>query len=128
MLGPKEHKCRQGRERLGPEFSEYVFANPQQPSTHLRDLRRAWANALKAAGLEYFWIYDLRHTFASRLTQAGVSPLFVAQMLGHSSTSILNTYAKAVDEYRRDAVRKLEELRATQPHSEPRGGLSFRPQ
>jgi integrase len=99
--------------RLGPEFSEYVFANPQQPSTHLRDLRRAWANTLKAAGLEYFWIYDLRHTWATRMVEAGVSPLFVAQMLGHSSTSILSTYAKAVDEYRRDAIRKLENMRTS---------------
>ena len=37
-------------------------------------------NALKAEGLEYFWLYDLRSTFASRLTEAGVSPLFVAHL------------------------------------------------
>jgi integrase len=95
-------------EQLGPEFSEYVFANPQQPRTHLRHVRRAWSDALKAAGLEYFWLYDLRHTFASRLTAAGVSPLFVAQIMGHSSPSILQTYAKAIDEYRRSAISKLE--------------------
>jgi integrase len=92
------------RNLLGPEFSEYVFANPQRPETHLGDVRRAWPKALKAAGLEYFWLYDLRHTFASRLTEAGVSPLFVAQIMGHSSPSILQTYAKAIDEYRRTAI------------------------
>jgi integrase len=59
------------RELLGPEFSGYVFANPQRPQTHLGDVRRAWPKALKAAGLEFFWLYDLRHTFASRLTEAG---------------------------------------------------------
>lgn len=96
------------REQLGPEFSEYVFANPQQPKTHLKDVRRAWPKALEAAGLQYFWLYDLRHTFASRLTQAGVSPLFVAQIMGHSSPSILQTYAKAIDEFRRSAISKLE--------------------
>jgi integrase len=97
------------RERLGPEFSEYVFANPQEPKTHLRDVRTAWSDALKAAGLEYFWLYDLRHTFASRLTAAGVSPIFVAQIMGHSSPGILlQTYAKAIDEYRRSAISKLE--------------------
>jgi integrase len=96
------------RERLGPEFSEYVFANPQLPKIHLRDIRTAWPDALKAAGLEYFWLYDLRHTFASRLTQAGVSPIFVAQIMGHSSPSILQIYVKAIDEYRRSAISKLE--------------------
>jgi integrase len=74
-------------------------------------LRRSWANALKDAGLRYFWLYDLRHTLASRLTQAGVSPVFVAQIIGHSNTSILSTYARAIDEYRRDAIHKLEILR-----------------
>ncbi len=110
---PLSNRCKaellRWRELLGPEFSEYVFANPQKPETHLRDVRRTWATALKDAGLEFFWVYDLRHSFASRLTQAGVSPIFVAQMLGHSSTSIINVYAKAIDEYRRSAIHKLEE-------------------
>jgi integrase len=68
---------------------------------------------LNAAGLEHFWIYDLRHTFASRVTQAGVSPIFVvAQMMGHSSPSgVLQTYAKAINEYKRSAISKLEALR-----------------
>jgi integrase len=97
--------------RLGPEFSPYVFPNPCDRSKPLKDIRRSWARALKDAGLDYFWIYDLRHTLASRLTQAGVSPLFVAQMIGHSGTSILSTYVRAIDEYRRDAIHKLEQLR-----------------
>jgi len=101
------------RELLGPEFSSYVFPNMRNPSKPLKDIRRSWAKALKDAGLQYFWIYDLRHTLASRLTQAGVSPLFVAQIIGHSGTSILNTYVRAVDEYRRDAIHKLEKLRDT---------------
>ena len=35
----------------------------------------------------------------------------LAQMMGHSSTGIVQTYAKVLDEYRRDAVKKLEEYR-----------------
>jgi len=102
------------RELLGPEFSEYVFANPQRPQIHLGDVRRAWPKALKAAGLKFFWLYDLRHTFASRLTEAGVSPIFVAQIMGHSSPNILQTYAKANNEFRRAAICSLEAHRETQ--------------
>jgi integrase len=90
-----------------------VFPKPEHPETHLRDVRAAWANALSDTGLEHFWIYDLRHTFASRVTQAGVSPIFVAQIMGHSNPSILQTYAKAIDEYKRSAISKLEALSAT---------------
>src|SRR4029078_9710657 len=90
----------------------YVFPNMRDVTRPLKDIRRSWTKALKAARMEYFWIYNLRHTFASRLSAAGVSDLFVAQMIGHSSPSIVQRYAKAIDEYRRDAVRKLEEMRA----------------
>jgi len=115
MSGRCKVELQRWQSRLGPEFSEYVFPNPQEPKTHFRDLRRAWGNALKDAGLQYFWLYDLRHTFAIRLTQAGVSPVFVAQIMGHSSPNILQTYAKAIDDYRRSAITKLEALRAAHP-------------
>jgi|SRR5579871_6371330 len=112
---PMSNRCKnelsQWRTLVGSEFSPYVFPNLRSPSKPMKDLRRSWAKALKDAGLPYFWLYDLRHTAASRLTHAGVSPIFVAQIIGHSGTRILSTYARAVDEYRRDAIHKLEILR-----------------
>jgi integrase len=105
------------RSFLGPEFSSYVFPNLRNPSKTLKDIRRSWAKALKDAGIEYFHTYDLRHTLGSRLTQAGVPPIFVAQILGHAGTSVLSTYVRAIDEDRRDAIHKLEKLRHTHvPH------------
>jgi integrase len=112
---PLSTRCRnellRWREVAGPEVSPFVFPNFRTPSEPMKDVRGAWAKALKNAGLEYFWLYNLRHTFASRLSAAGVSDLFVAQMIGHSSPSILQRYSKAIDEFRRDAVLKLEHLR-----------------
>jgi len=78
------------------------------PAKPRRDVRHAWEKALKDGGIDHFWIYNLRHTYASRLSAAGVSDLFVAQMIGHNSPGILQKYSKAIDEYRREAVRKLE--------------------
>jgi integrase len=100
------------RDMFGPEFSPLVFPKIRTPSQPLKDVRKIWEKTLTNAKLPRFVLYNLRHTFASRLSAAGVSDLFVAQMIGHSSPSILQTYAKAIDEYRRDAVRKLEEMRA----------------
>src|SRR5215469_16777191 len=64
----------------------------------MKDIRHNWKKALTDAKLEYFWLYNLRHSYASRLSAAGVSDLFVAQMIGHSSPSILQRYSKAIDE------------------------------
>jgi integrase len=99
------------RNLLGPDFSEWVFPNFENRRHKLQGGRKAWASTLEKAGLPFFPIYYLRHTFASRLTAAGVSPLVIAQLLGHSSTQIVPRYAQVIDENRLDAIRKLEALR-----------------
>jgi integrase len=99
------------RDLVGREFSPFVFPNFRDPGQPAKDVRKTWANALKGAGIDYFWLYNLRHTYTSRLSAAGVPDLFVAQMIGHSSPGILQRYSKAIDEYRRDAIRKLEQMR-----------------
>jgi hypothetical protein len=42
---------------------------------------------------------------------AGVSPVTIAQMLGHSSTQIVPRYAQVLDQNRFDAMKRLEALR-----------------
>ena len=101
------------RKLLVSDFSPFVFPKFRDPSHPAKDIRKTWAKALRDAGIEYFWLYNLRHSYASRLSAAGVSDLFVAQMIGHSSPGILQRYSKAIDEYRRDAIRKLEQMRET---------------
>ena len=98
------------RRLTGPELSPYVFANLSNPQTHLKGVRKTWARALKEARIGFFPIYNLRATFASRLSAAGVPDVFVSQMMGHAG-GLLQTYAKAIAEYRRDAIRKLEAYR-----------------
>jgi len=99
------------RNLVGTDFSEWVFPNFSNRRHQLQGGRKAWASTLKKAGLPYFPIYYLRHTFASRLTAAGVSPVTVAQMLGHSSTQIVPRYAQVLDQNRLDAMKKLEGLK-----------------
>ena len=41
----------------GPNFSPYVFANPNRPDVPLKSVRKTWAPALKAAKLD--WRPDL---------------------------------------------------------------------
>jgi integrase len=100
------------KNRFGLDVSDFVFRRDSGPQRHYADLRISWRKTLELARLKQFWIYDLRHTFASRMLAAGVSQVFVAQIMGHSNPSILHIYAKAVDDFRRAAVSQLEAFRA----------------
>src|SRR5882762_5800482 len=77
------------RDYVGPEFSESVFPSFSNRRHPLQRGRKAWASALEKTGIPFFPIYNLRRTFASRMTAAGVSPITLAHMLGHSSTQIV---------------------------------------
>lgn len=113
---PMSEHCKtalqQWKRIAGPAFSQFVFGNPNSPAMYLKSVRKTWTRALKLAGLPYFPIYNLRATFASRLSAAGAADNVVAGMLGHSSPSIVGTYAKVVDEFRRRAIQGMEKLRS----------------
>ena len=73
--------------------SELIF--PSQAGT-MRDgngLRRAFRKALKTAKIHDFHFHDLRHTFATRLVQAGVDLYKVQKLLGHRSPVMTQRYA-----------------------------------
>jgi integrase len=105
------------RNLVGPEYSEWVFPSFSNRRHPLQGGRKAWTSALKKAGIPFFPIYNLRHTFASRMTAAGVSPITIAQMLGHASTQIVPRYAQVLDQNRFDAIKKMEALRQSSGQS-----------
>jgi integrase len=102
------------RHLTGPDFSEFVFFYPRNPSQHLQKVPKTWTRALKDAGISYRRIYDLRATFSSRLNAVGVPEVFVEQLLGHTG-GLTQVYAKAIDEFRRDAIKKLEDFTQSRP-------------
>lgn len=52
--------------------------------------------------------YTLRHTFASRLVQAGVDIYRIQRLLGHSTIDMTQRYSKLTQDNLRDAVGKIE--------------------
>jgi integrase len=102
------------REFLGQNYSDYAFPAPRNPQTHWTCYQDAWERAATKAGLADRRVYDLRATFATRANAASATALTLAQLLGHSSTSILPTYAKALDENTRAIISRLDALRLEQ--------------
>ncbi|MFZ0583192.1 MAG: tyrosine-type recombinase/integrase [Candidatus Acidiferrales bacterium] len=107
----------QWRHMTGPECSEFVFFYPLNPSKHLQKVPKSWARALKKAGIPYTRIYDLRATFSTRLNVVGIQQVIVDQLLGHSG-GLAQTYTKAIEEIRRDAIAKLNAFVNAQPSGE----------
>ena len=71
-------------------------------------MKDAFERAVKKSGLDGLRFHDLRHTFATRLVQAGVDVLAVQKMMGHSSLSMTVRYAHHYPESLRPSVRALD--------------------
>ena len=64
--------------------------------------------ALKKAKMTDFHFHDLRHTFATRMVQAGVDLYKVQRLLGHKSPIMTQRYAHHYPESLRDGVEVLD--------------------
>ena len=92
----------------GPKNSEFVFFYPRNPAKHLQHVPKTWARALKDAKVSKRRLYDCRSTFCSRMYAAGVQPVLIELLMGHAGNKLVHTYAKADDDFKREAAAKLE--------------------
>jgi site-specific recombinase XerD len=71
-------------------------------------VKKAWGGVVEAAELEDFRWHDLRHTFASKLVQAGVGLFVLQTLLGHSSSLMTQRYSHLAPDHLADAVAVLD--------------------
>lgn len=92
---------------LGPKENGSVFTYKGKA---IKSVRTSFIAARRAAGLDDVRFHDLRHTFASRLAQAGV-PLYEIQLLmGHKSLEMVQRYAHLAPDYQERAISVLNKL------------------
>jgi len=76
----------------------------------LKDLKTAWKGSIRRAGIRYLPFHYLRHTFNTRLMEAGVIREVRMALMGHSSgEDVHTTYTHVELPMKREAIRKLEE-------------------
>ena len=101
--------------------SGFIFPSPRGKLWGIRNFyRNVWTPAQRKASVA-FTLYDLRHTFASRLLAAGIPLVEVAAWMGHSLRTggheIANTttrvYAHPTGEWRQAALEELAALVAS---------------
>jgi integrase len=92
--------------RLSP-CSPYLFPSDQNPSGHIRTLKTTWEATLRRAKVRYFRIYDLRSTYATRLSAGGVAGEGVTQMLRQGDAQVFKKYSQMKLQMKREALEKL---------------------
>jgi integrase len=57
-------------------------------------MRTAWRKALKRAGVPHFRLYDLRPSYATRLSAGGEADEWVSQMLLRRDSQVFKKYSQ----------------------------------
>jgi len=90
--------------------SEYVFHSENGTKICPRNLLRAFYSAVKKAKILKLRFHDLRHTFATRLVQAGVD-IYTVQKLGRwKNISMVMRYAHHYPESLRKGIEVLDRI------------------
>lgn len=91
-----------------------VFQDPRYGTawSDERAFRRSfWTPILKSLGVRYRRPYNMRHSYATAMLMAGMTPAFCARQLGHSVEMFLRTYSKWLDGDQNDL--EMQRLEAT---------------
>jgi integrase len=95
--------------RDSAEEAEYVFVNPDK--TRYTDVKKSFSAACREASVTDFTFHDLRHTFGTRLADAGVDLVKIKALMGPASIVTTMRYIHATDHGKRGAITVLSEYR-----------------
>jgi integrase len=97
-----------------------TFSKDEKP---IYRIKTAWHAAIRRSGINRYRFHDLRHTFNTRLMEAGVMQEIRKALMGHSSGEDVNSIYTHVElPIKRDAIRKLEEWVQQQTKKQTQGG------
>jgi integrase len=85
----------------------FLFPSHLNPSGHHKKIRKAWKRTLSRAKVTYFRIYDLRSTYATRLSAGGVADEWVTQMLRQGDAQVFKKYSQMKLQMKREALEKI---------------------
>ena len=88
--------------------NNFVFFNRNGEKINAHNLRQAFNIVMRKTGIKDFRFHDLRHTFATRLAQAGVDLYKISKLLGHKDIKMTQRYAHHCPDSLRDGVEILE--------------------
>ena len=90
---------------------EYVFVS-DKTKREIDSFKTAFLRAVKKSGIGHCRIHDLRHTYCSRMLQAGVDANTVKENMGHASITTTQLYLHTSPEVKKrasDLLKQYEE-------------------
>jgi len=87
--------------------SPWLFPSDDNATGHQKTFKTAWRATLRRAGIPYFRIYDLRSTYATRLSAGGVADEWVTQLLRQGDAKVFKKYSQMKLQMKREALAKL---------------------
>jgi integrase len=91
-------------------MSGYVFQDKDGNMIKADRLKKEFRKAVRQSGIAHFRFHDCRHTFATRLAQAGVDLYTISKLLGHRSIASTQRYAHHYVESLRSGVKVLDKV------------------
>jgi len=85
----------------------WLFPSDENPTGHQKTLKTVWPAVLRRAKVPYFRIYDLRSTYATRLSAGGVADEWVTQLLRQGDAKVFKKYSQMKLQMKREALQKL---------------------
>ncbi len=87
--------------------SLFLFPSDRNRRGHQTTFKTVWSNTLRRAKVPYFRIYDLRSTYATRLSAGGVADEWVTQMLRQGDAQVFKKYSQMKLQMKREALENL---------------------
>ena len=88
---------------------DWLFPSPRTKE-HYRSVKGIWRSVLRKAEIPYFRVYDLRSTYATRLSAGGVADEWVVQLLRQGNSDVFKKYSQVKLTMKREALEKLNRL------------------
>ena len=96
------------RSRVRSLKCDYVFINRYGGKINPNSLRDAFRKILRKVEIADFRLHDLRHSFATRLTQSDVDLYKISKLLGHKDIKMTQRYAHHCPDSLREGVEVLD--------------------
>jgi integrase len=84
-----------------------AFPSSRTIGQHYKSVKGIWRTSLRKARISYFRIYDLRSTYATRLSAGGVADEWVVQLLRQGNSDVFKKYSQMKLAMKREALKQL---------------------